>query len=99
MFPHEILLLVFKYLSFRDVMKCHRVSRNWQTFLTSEPALYRTIELLPRKPLSVTSIKRLIRLSNDGIGVKNITISSMGDTFANYHIPGHPELKSQTHAL
>ena len=81
-------------------MRCHRVSRNWQTFLASEPALYRTIELFsPRKPLSLASIKRLISLSNDGIGTKNFAVGSMETTFANYYVPGHPEYKSQTHAL
>lgn len=93
-------MLVFKYLSFGDVMRCHRVSRNWQTFLASEPALYRSIELFsPRKPLSLASIKRLICLSNDGIGMTNFAVDSMETTFANYYVPGHREYKSQTHAL
>lgn len=81
-------------------MKCHRVSRNWQTFLSSEPALYRTIELFSlRKPLRAESIKRLIHLSNNGVGTKEIAVSSMGHSFANYCVPGQPQYKSQTITL
>jgi len=81
-------------------MKCHRVSRDWRTFLSSEPSLYRDINLLPIwKPLSSIAVKRLISLSSAGIGTREIAMHNPSDTFANYSVPGFPESKTQTLSL
>src|ERR1700685_275647 len=92
--------MVFEYLPFRDMTKCHRVSRDWRTFLSSEPSLYRSIDLISVcKPLGPIAIKRLISLSNAGIGTRSMAMQNPSDTFANYSVPGFPECKTQTLSL
>jgi len=56
--------MIASYLSLKDVLKCHRVSRQWHVMLSSDPSLYTEIDLLGAiRPLRMESVQALIRYS------------------------------------
>jgi hypothetical protein len=48
--PAELLLFVFEYVGFREMVKCLRISKGWKSFLTGFPELWRTLDLSKAKP-------------------------------------------------
>src|SRR5579862_1616257 len=57
-----------RYIPFRDLIRCHRVSRSWRAILTSDPSLYRKVDLTcARRPLTSQHIKVLARYAGDDI--------------------------------
>jgi F-box-like len=90
-FPAEILFMVFSYLSFRDLIRCHRVSRQWRAITVSDPSLYQYIDLSVGKELTAPNIKALVRYA--GGAVKGLKMFPPECTFT----PGCFQLISHTH--
>ena len=60
--------MIVSYLSLKDILQCHRVSRQWHVILSSDPSLYTEIDLLPAtRPLRVESVQALVRYSRGRI--------------------------------
>ena len=81
--------MIFSYVPLRDLLKCHRVNRQWRAILTSDPTLYRSLDLTNSskgKPLNVRNVQALIRYSGGDIRSlkirkpeKNFSISQPGN--------------------
>jgi F-box-like len=62
--------MIFSYLPLRDLLKCHRVNRQWRAILASDPTLYRSLDLTNSstgKPLNVRNVQALLRYSGGDI--------------------------------
>jgi len=60
--------MVFSYLSPRDLVRCHRVSRHWRATALSDSLLYRILDLTTaRKPLTIENVKALVRYAGGDI--------------------------------
>src|SRR5271169_4537162 len=62
--------MIFSYVPLRDLLKCQRVNRQWRAILTSDPTLYRSLDLTNSskgKPLNVRNVQALIRYSGGDI--------------------------------
>jgi len=56
--------MIASYLSLKDILKCHRVSRQWHVILSSDPSLYTEIDLSrATRPLRMESVHALVRYS------------------------------------
>lgn len=87
--------MVFSYLPFRDLVKCHRISRQWRTIATSEPSLYRTVDLLSVfKQLTSQNVRALTRYAAGDIRtlkIRSLTVfrdSCYGDNRESGTVPG-----------
>lgn len=79
-FPPELIIEIMRYLPFRDLIRCHRVSRSWRTILASEPSLYRQVDLRAVcQPLSSLHINALARYAAGNI--RDLRLSSVMQTF------------------
>src|SRR5579859_7832519 len=73
--------MVFHYLSDRDLLRCHRVSRQWRAVAISDPSLYRFLDLTAaRKPLTIDNVKALVRYA--GGDIKGLKMLSPTITFS-----------------
>ena len=61
--------MVVSFLSLRDLLKCHRVNRQWRAILTSDHSLYQSLDLTPpaEKRLNQQHIRALVRYSGGDI--------------------------------
>jgi hypothetical protein len=92
MFPAEVLLMVFSYLSVQDLLRCQGVSRPWRALAVSDPSLYQYIDLtLARKVLTAANIKALVRYA--GGAIKSLKMDSPEHRFSTacYQPPPYPE--------
>lgn len=81
MFPAEILFMVFSYLSVQDLLRCHRVSRQWRAIAVSDPSLYQYIDLsVATKALTAPNIKALVRYA--GGAIKGLKMDSPESRFS-----------------
>lgn len=90
-FPTEILLMVFSYLSVQDLLRCQRVSRPWRAIAVSDPSLYQNIDLtLTRKVLTLANIRALVRFA--GGAIKSLKMDSPEHRFSTvcYQPPPYP---------
>lgn len=56
--------MIASYLSLKDILKCHRVSRQWRFILSSDSSLYTEIDLSSVvRALRTDSVKALVRYS------------------------------------
>ena|SRR2546423_10764191 len=95
MFPAEVLLMVFSYLSVQDLIRCQRVSRPWRALAVSDPSLYQYIDLTSaRKVLTAANIKALGRYA--GGAIKSLKMDSPEHRFSTacYQPPSYPEWHS-----
>jgi F-box-like len=79
--------MIFSYLPARDLLKCHRVNSQWRAILTSDPTLYRSLDLTncsTGKPLNVRNVQALIRYS--GGNIRSLKIRKPEQSFG---IPHH----------
>lgn len=73
--------MVFSYLSDRDLVRCHRVSRQWRSIAISDPSLYRYLDLTTaRKSLTRENVKALVRYA--GGDIKGLKMHSPTVTFS-----------------
>ena len=61
--------MVVSYLPLRDLLKCHRVNRQWRAILTSDHSLYQSLDLTTpvQKRLNQQHIRALVRYSGGNI--------------------------------
>jgi hypothetical protein len=61
--------MVVSNLSLRDLLKCHRVNRQWRAILTSDHSLYQSLDLITpaEKRLNQQHIRALVRYSGGDI--------------------------------
>lgn len=61
--------MVVSHLSLRDLLKCHRVNRQWRAILTSDHSLYQSLDLITpaEKRLNQQHIRALVRYSGGDI--------------------------------
>src|SRR5271154_6387115 len=72
--------MVFSCLSKRDLLRCHRVSKDWRTAALSDPNLYQSLELISiKKPLTIQIVEAMVR--NAGGKIRSIKVYDFDTTF------------------
>jgi hypothetical protein len=73
--------MIVSYLPLRDLLKCHRVNRQWRAILTSDHSLYQSLDLTTpvQKRLNQQHIRALVRYS--GGDIRNLKIRKPTENF------------------
>jgi hypothetical protein len=66
--PDDILLSIFPYLSYPEIISSQRVSRSWRDYVLSEPALHTHVSFLESKhPIPLRTIRAAISIAQNRI--------------------------------
>jgi len=76
--PDDILVSVFSYLSYPELITCQRVSKGWRSYLVSEPAFHRHVSFLNSKhPIPLKAIRTAITIAENRIRSMEFNASTL----------------------
>jgi F-box-like len=90
---------IISYLSLKDLLRCHRVSRQWKAILTSDPTPYQILDLRKERPLTKENVDALLDYSKNNI--RTLQVHSLEGVFPFYAIDfgyrKNPYFKTHAH--
>ena len=77
-FPDDILINIFCYLPFNEIISAQRVCRGWLSYLVTEPRLYRHVSFLNSKhPIPLKTLRAVIAICNARISSMEFNASTL----------------------